>query len=1039
MKVIHLIAILTAVLFILAYKYLLVPALAKGEKKSPEALCVGQKAFFLVIAAAFLLRIILAMFNRGHETDMNCFIGWAEMVYENGFSGFYTSEAFTDYPPGYMYILYIIGALRSIFNLEANGTLSIVLTKMPAILCDLGAGFLIYKAALRKLDQKTALVLCTVFLFNPAILLNSSIWGQVDAVFTLCIMAMCYFVAEKKLPLAYFAFGAGILIKPQTLIFTPVLIYGIINQVFLQEYHIKKFFYQLGMGLLAILAMTALALPFGLSHVISQYTQTLGSYPHATINGYNFWAMLGLNWSSQDGQLLFLTYSQWGTVFICLIVLFATYIFFRNRKDPSSYFISGAFLVFGVFLLSVRMHERYMFPALALLLLAFAYRPRKENFYLYILLSVLHFYNTIHVYLYYDNKNFSAKAPVPIIIGTAGMIVFALFVYWLLKTPVNREADREEIVKKLPAEKELIKDIKRSVLFEKINRKDLLIIAVIMLVYSGIALFDLGDKEAPVTSLELRETGESIVLDLGEDKDIREISFFLGSFENRKFSLEMSSQPDSGYYNAAELTMSDVFAWGNQETAAFGRYLRLTLLSEKASLLELVITDSTGTVCVPLNSGDYAALFDEQALYPERSTFRDSTYFDEIYHARTAYEYIHGLYSYENTHPPLGKIFISLGIRLFGMNPFGWRIIGTLFGIGMVPLIYLFARRLLKKTWLAAFTCVLFTFDFMHFTQTRIATIDVYVTFFILLMYYFMYRYACTSFYDTPLKKTWIFLGLSGIFMGLGIACKWTGIYAGAGLAVIFFWSIWQRYQEYRYALSKPGGETNGISHEDVIRYFKSNTIKTMGFCIIFFVVIPATIYLASYIPFVNGSEDGFLQALVKNQSSMLNYHSGVTADHPYSSWWYQWPVMYRPMWYYSGQVSDTISEGISAFGNPLVWWTGIPAFAYVLYLAVKKRDRTAAFLCISYLAQYMPWFLVSRITFIYHYFPSVPFVVLMIGYALYRLVLRYPVLKKAAFAYGLCTIALFFLFYPVLSGQPVNKEFVFTFLRWFKSWVLVV
>ena len=49
------------------------------------------------------------------------------------------------------------------------------------------------------------------------------------------------------------------------------------------------------------------------------------------------------------------------------------------------------------------------------------------------------------------------------------------------------------------------------------------------------------------------------------------------------------------------------------------------------------------------------------------------------------------------------------------------------------------------------------------------------------------------SFYDTSIKKTLIPLGLCGISMGLGIATKWTGIYAALGLAVLFFWVLFQR------------------------------------------------------------------------------------------------------------------------------------------------------------------------------------------------------------------------------------------------------
>ena len=473
--------------------------------------------------------------------------------------------------------------------------------------------------------------------------------------------------------------------------------------------------------------------------------------------------------------------------------------------------------------------------------------------------------------------------------------------------------------------------------------------------------------------------------------------------------------------------------------------LRLTLTDASASLIELVCTDADRNIIRPVNADAYETLFDEEALYPERYSFRNSMYFDEIYHARTAYEFLHGLQAYENTHPPLGKIFISLGIAVFGMNPFGWRIVGTLFGIAMLPFLYLFAKQITRNTPVSALACFLFAFDFMHFAQTRIATIDVYITFFVILMYYFMYRYCTMSFYDT----TWIPLGLSGICMGFGIACKWTGVYAGLGLALVFFGTLFRRYREYTYAQAKPGGTTNGISHATILHDFMPNIKKTIGFCMIFFVLIPIVIYTLSYLPFVDGAHSGLVKRLLDNQTSMFSYHSGLEATHPYSSSWYEWPTMVRPIWYYSGYVSDTVKEGISAFGNPLVWWVGIAAFLYLLYLAFERRIRdrvaasdryTARFLMLGYLAQYMPWFFVTRITFIYHYFPSVPFVVLMIAHSLMQLKKR---MSKRGFLlicilYAAAAFGLFLLFYPVLSGQPVEVAFVLKYLRWQPTWVLI-
>ena len=191
------------------------------------------------------------------------------------------------------------------------------------------------------------------------------------------------------------------------------------------------------------------------------------------------------------------------------------------------------------------------------------------------------------------------------------------------------------------------------------------------------------------------------------------------------------------------------------------------------------------------------------------------------------------------SHPPLGKILISVGIAIFGMNPFGWRIMGTLFGIAMLPFLYLLGKKMTGNTPAAALACFLFAFDFMHFTQTRIATIDVYITFFVIAMYYFMYSYCSMSFYDTPPHKTFLPLGLCGVCMGLGIACKWTGVYAGCGLALLFFAHLLRRYREYLYAKAHPDKSTNGIDHKYIVKNFPDYTIKTIDFCLIFFVLIP--------------------------------------------------------------------------------------------------------------------------------------------------------------------------------------------------------
>ncbi len=1034
---IHFTAALAISIFYISYLYLNQKITFSFKKPLP-----------CLMGVALLIRVLYAYFYHGFDTDISCFAAWSERILEVGPAAFYASDVFTDYPPGYMYILYVIAAIRKAFDIPYLSGMHLVLLKMPSIISDLLCGYLLYKTTSKKHSAIWAFSLTVLYLFNPVILLNSALWGQVDSVFTLTLVLMCLYIGCGKMLPAYIAYGFGILLKPQMLVFTPLILIGFLDWVILNDFSAKKLLRNISNALYVFFCGVLLCLPFGLDKVFSQYFSTLGSYPYAAVNAYNFWGLFGLNWVSQDHIFLFLPCKTWGTIVIFFIVIVTFIISLKTKETQAKYPLIGAFIILTMFVFSVRMHERYMYPGIILLLFAFIYKPIKPLYLCFSGFSFFHFYNTAHVMFHYDPQNYDRRAPI-ILFVSAGMILCVLYLYsvivrfylkdngtQMLLTSAKKDSSAPN--SKIPGGQTKSDSTPtpsaKNVPFRK---PDWILLIAITVIYSVFALYDLGDTSAPQNSYEISQQ-EAIELDFGEKVPVS-LSYYLGPSHNIHFAADSKFLAEDSWTPIGEITLETVFTWKNISLENASRYLRLTLNDSSASILELIFLDAEGNILMPLNRDEYTPLFDEANLYPARSSFRNSMYFDEIYHARTAYEFLHHMYSYENTHPPLGKILISLGVAMFGMTPFGWRIIGTVFGILMVPITYLFGKRFTGNTAASALACSLFAFDFMHFTQTRIATIDVYITFFVLLMYFFMYEYSKLSFYDTPLYKTWIPLGICGICMGLGIASKWTGVYAGAGLAIIFFNTLYRRMCEYRFALSHPRESTEGISHAHIINCFIPYTKKTIFFCIGSFVCVPALIYLLSYIPFNDLSGKGLFTRMLNNQTLMLGYHSDLNVTHPFSSHFYEWPLISRPIWYFSGIVSDTLREGISAFGNPLVWWIGIPAFLYMIYLALHKKDKPAAFLIIGYLAQYLPWFFVSRITFIYHYFPSVFFVVMMIVYSIMQWKDK---LSKRSFLllivlYGLAAFILFLLFYPVLSGQPVESNFVDKWLRWFDSWVL--
>lgn len=955
----------------------------------------------LILSAGFFVRIVFAFLYSGHPTDMACFNSWSDMLKTDGFSAFYTSDAFTDYPPGYMYILYILSFIKDIFGYDTIFTY--VILKLPAIISDLFIGYLIYKICEKYDNNKSKILLCSFFVFNPAVILNSSVWGQVDSVFTALVVLTLYLMTCKKTILAYFVYAITLFIKPQALFYAPVILCGIIENVFINNFSSKKLLLNIIGAIMALSCLVVLSVPFGINNVAEQYINTLASYNYASVNAYNLWTALGLNWSPVTP-----VFSFFGYMFITLIVILCIYLFFK-KTSKNKFFILSAFICFAVFTLSVKMHERYAFPVIALLLCAYAISSKKEEMYLYFGVSMLQFVNTFDVLFFYDPAYAFEPSAVFIyaLFGLLTLPTLFLFLTYLVKGNL-----------KLNKCFNIRKNEHLSTLFVRekiITKKDKIIMTVITVIYSFFALYNLGNLNYPETSDRIGLNKPSMVFELEEEASLSKINFYLGHENiNKSNALEIKTYDVSGNKTFEKtITNANVFCWESCQVDSFAK--RIEFISDSLSLYEIGIFSENGELLPVINGPD--ELFDEQEKVPFAPSYRDGTYFDEIYHARTAYELIHKLPIYEWTHPPLGKELISLGISIFGMSPFGWRIIGTLFGIFMIPILYIFSKKLFGITWISALSAIVFSSDFMHFSQTRIATIDVYVTFFIMLMYLFMYKYI-DEYDDSSLKKSLLALAFSGFFMGFGISSKWTGVYAGAGLAVIFFSFILTRY--YRKQIS-----TKTLN-------------KTIYYCIIFFVFIPVLIYIVSYIPFLRANNEGFY-GIIQNQIDMFSYHGDtvVSSTHPFSSPWYQWIFNIRPIWYYSGSNGD-LSENISAFGNPALWIAGFVAFIFCSYDSVVYRNKNAGFLVVSYLAQLLPWIFVERTTFIYHYFPCVPFMVLMIAHAVQRIYVKNKNIKKYFIGFTILCVLLFILFYPVISGYPVNGDFVRDYLRWLPSWQLI-
>lgn len=557
--------------------------------------------------------------------------------------------------------------------------------------------------------------------------------------------------------------------------------------------------------------------------------------------------------------------------------------------------------------------------------------------------------------------------------------------------------------------KSLLRDNSR-----KLGKIDWIIIGVMVVVYSIISFINLGSFTNPQTFLEFQYSGEEASFTLAEAKEVSHIRMYAGS-EIGSYDIFISSDGNN-YEQATTVTQNSVFAWNDFQIDKNFQYLKIISKNEGSYIGEIQLYDNYGNkIELTAESETAKLLIDEKDTVPATISYLNSTYFDEIYFARSAYEYVHGIPTVEWVHPPLGKLIMAIPVLLFGMSTFAYRLMGNIAGILMIPVIYALAKNLFKNRKWAILAGLLMMFDCFHFAQTRMGTVDSFLVLFIMLSALFMYKYIVLE-NDAKLKTKLVNLFLSGLFIGCAIATKWTGFYAGLALAIVFFANIIYRNVGKGKEKDKDLG-------------------KIILSCFVFFVGIPLLIYVLSYLlfPIVYPGKVEGISGLIKQTQDMYTYHSTLEATHPFTSEWYTWPAMVKPVWYYVGYFGGGMKGTIVGIGNPAIWWFGIIASIFVLIMALLRRKREDWFILVFILATWLPYVFIGRIMFMYHYFPTLPFIVLAIV-ALIKFITEKIRNNSVYLFYVGVVILLFTYFYPVISGMITSEKYIET-IRWLSSW----
>lgn len=383
--------------------------------------------------------------------------------------------------------------------------------------------------------------------------------------------------------------------------------------------------------------------------------------------------------------------------------------------------------------------------------------------------------------------------------------------------------------------------------------------------------------------------------------------------------------------------------------------------------------------------------------------------FDEVYHAKSAREYLEGQPPTDWVHPPTSKLLIGVGIALFGYQPWAWRLMPALFGMALAFLFYLLARRALEAERPAVLATVLLLCDGVYLVQSRVAMTNIFAVAFQLGAALFVLQAVRRE--RLPVDG----MLAAGLFLGLALSTRWTSLWCWGFLGLLVL----------------------------AVRRLRAFRPRELALVALAFGLAPALLYTLSYVPLMHikhpewglttGSLGPFLAELWQEQKNVWGYHAHLDATHPYFSPWYTWPWLYRPTWYH--YKAEGVVQGVIALGNPLLWWSSVPVTLWALATGLRRGDRRRLFAAAGFLLLYLPWALSPRtLNFSHYLFEAIPYACLALGLLLHEA--WDTRLDWAARGYVVAVAVLFLFFYPVLAAVPLPLDVRLTTWAWFRSWI---
>ena len=397
-------------------------------------------------------------------------------------------------------------------------------------------------------------------------------------------------------------------------------------------------------------------------------------------------------------------------------------------------------------------------------------------------------------------------------------------------------------------------------------------------------------------------------------------------------------------------------------------------------------------------------------------------------------------------HPPIGKWVIWLGIQLFGADSsFGWRFSVALLGTLAIPLIIVVARLLTGNRVFAALAGLFLAIEGQSIVLSRTSILDGILAFFVLLAFYFLLKdrqsisralnTAALAGKDFTFRfRPWLLA--MALSLGVATSIKWSGLYFLAIFGLYTFVADW--ISRMRLGLKLAPSFVQAIVNA------------------ILLLVISAATYLASWSGWILSSDgwgrqakENWLASLWEYHTNAYSFHTGLSAEHPYSANAIEWLLNIRPTAFYYESFTDercgfieNCSIAITPLPHPLIWYSAVVAMIWIGFRFIRRADLQAGAIFLAFLAGWAPWLAyLSRTTFQFYSVVFTPFLILALVYALHSFWRRgfgqFRVAQRewAIGLFVLVALVLAAFFASLWMGLPVPYWF-WRIQMWLPSWI---